>query len=510
MAYRRGRGLTSQAALVCMMILLLGLAGCSMLNGFLDPGKLGDFPAEYKEGGIRRVLTPRDSPYGPPGASEPTPEDLVPLYEDYRLAAGDVITVIIEGLRNPGVPEQLQLEVSASGNIRIPYLGAVKAAGLTELELENELEARLQDAELVPAAEVNVYAQTKQERSIVVRGWVGRPGLYPLPKPDLRLLEFIGVIGDIGADVKRFYIIRREETDELPLAPLPGAQPGELLYEPPPGPDDDRFGTFSAQQGGGQPPPAETQPEITREQLEDVMTPPLTTRGAEEPALAPIIFDPRTGELVERAPEATLREEAAAPLPPEEMLEEEPFDWEDVPPIELSQRIIEIDARALFNGDPRYNVVLRPQDVLSVPYDTGVFYVMGEVNRPGVYAFSGREITLKQAIALTGGLGPLAWPMRVEIIRHEPGTDKQITIPVNLDAIFSGLEDDLYLRDDDVVNVGTSVISPFLFVIRNSFRFTYGFGFVYDRNFADKDAYGARINPEALEIQRRSQRGLPF
>jgi hypothetical protein len=53
-------------------------------------------------------------------------------------------------------------------------------------------------------------------------------------------------------------------------------------------------------------------------------------------------------------------------------------------------------------------------------------------------------------------------------------------------------------------------VAPFLFVIRNSFRFTYGFGFVYDRNFADKDSYSSKINPEVLEQQRRAQRGLPF
>jgi hypothetical protein len=79
-----------------------------------------------------------------------------------------------------------------------------------------------------------------------------------------------------------------------------------------------------------------------------------------------------------------------------------------------------------------------------------------------------------------------------------------------MDAIFAGLEDDVLLRDDDIVNVGTHVIAPFLFVIRNSFRFTYGFGFVYDRNFADIDSYSNKINPQITEQSRRQSRGLPF
>ena len=45
---------------------------------------------------------------------------------------------------------------------------------------------------------------------------------------------------------------------------------------------------------------------------------------------------------------------------------------------------------------------------------------------------------------------------------------------------------------------------------RNSFRFSYGLGFVYDRNFADKDTFFAQ---EQLKTRRRAEaeaRGLPY
>ena len=230
-----------------------------------------------------------------------------------------------------------------------------------------------------------------------------------------------------------------------------------------------------------------------------------------------MIFDPVTGTLQEAPSEGIAKPErglAAEPIGQpayhRTLREDTAFDWDDVPEYELSQRVIEIDVGGLKAGDPRQNIVVRDRDMINIPIDAGVFYVMGEVNRPGVYAFSGREITVKQAIAIVGGFGRLAWPTRCEIVRREPGTDKQLTIPVNLDHVFAGLEDDILLRDDDILNVGTDIIAPFLFVIRNSFRFTYGFGFVYDRNFADKDAYGGQINPKTLEIQRRQNQGLPF
>ena len=504
-------------------LLLPGVSGCAIMNGFLDPTKVGQFPLEYQERGIRRILTPRDTPSGPPNASEPTPQDLVPVYSDYRLAPGDVVAVVVQDLVAPGVAEQAALEVSSTGNIRVPQLGPVKVDGLTDGELEEELKARLREAELLPMPDVRVFVQTKRGRVFTVRGAVGAPGLYPITEPDTRLLDVIGLARDISPNVPRFYVIRRSgAATEGPAADgseteFEEAEPEGWVIPPP---DEEDFqATFSTAVGLGQrqPPPAD-EPELDVSDLEAAIAPPQPTTGRAEiepdAPFEPLVFDPRTGELLESDRLSEPREaEPTKPAPESvgtERFEGEPFDWEDVPELELDQRVIEIDARALFAGDPRFNIVIRDRDVISVPVDTGVYYLMGEVARPGVYGFGGRDITIKQALASSGGFSPFAWPQRCEIIRHEPGTDKQLTIPVNLDAVFAGLEDDVYLRDDDILNVGTHFVSPFLYVIRNSFRFTYGFGFVYDRNFADKDAYGAQINPETLAIQRRQQQGLPF
>jgi polysaccharide export outer membrane protein len=520
MNYRRGLSFAC-GALCCLSLLLPGLAGCAMLNSFLDPTAVGQFPAEYKERGIRRILTPRDSPPGLPNASEPTPQDLVPVYEDYRLGPGDVLGLAVYDLVATGQPEQSQLEISPSGNLRVPQLGSVKVSGLTEQELEEELKARYREAQILANPDVRLTTLMRRGRMFIVRGSVGRAGQYPIGDPDTRLLDAIGQVQDIGANVQRLYVIRRTQPAKgaKEAAPFEEAPGNEGLVIPPPE-EQDFQSSFSAVRGlARQEPPASRpeEPKLEKRDLEEVLAPGQATRpttrrpGQEtEPPFPPLILDSQTGKPLERerAPAPT---EPARPVPgaPQERVEP-PFEWEAVPELELEQRVIEIDVRALFAGDPRYNIVVRDRDVINVPIDTGVFYLMGEVNRPGVYGFNGRDITIKQALSLTGGMTPLGWPQRCEIIRHEPGTDKQLTIPVNLDAVFAGLEDDIFLRDDDIFNVGTHVVAPFLFVIRNSFRFTYGFGFVYDRNFADQDAYGAKLNPEIVEQQKRQARGLPF
>jgi protein involved in polysaccharide export with SLBB domain len=493
-------------------------------NSFLDPTKVGHFPVDAHEGGIRRILSPRETPPGLANATEPVPQDLVPVYDEYHIGPGDTVAVMIQDLLAGGQPFQAVVEVSALGEIRVPDLGSIKIAGLTEQEVEQELTARLKEGGLLPRPIVMVIVQLKRGRVYNVMGAVGAPGMYPIGQPDLRLLEAFGAAGDVAPTARKAYVIRRE-SGPSGAEVAPPAPPEEGWVIPPPVEEQpENPASFLTTAGltpspginaGAQESGPASQPP-TREELADLIsrgaqTRP-TSRGAgpaEEPAFPPIIFDPATGRVLEAPPEAPPAQPTPPPEPAERELEQ-PFDWENVEQIPLEQRVIAIDLTELRAGNPRYNLVVRNHDVINVPADTGVFYVMGEVNRPGVYAFGGREITVKQALAICGGFAYLAWPQRCELIRREPGTDKQVTRTVNLDAIFAGLEDDFYLRDDDVLNVGTHLVAPFLFVIRNSFRFTYGFGFVYDRNFADKDAYGAKYNPQILEEQRRAQRGLPF
>jgi len=136
-------------------------------------------------------------------------------------------------------------------------------------------------------------------------------------------------------------------------------------------------------------------------------------------------------------------------------------------------------------GDWKQNIVIRKNDVIRIPpMPTGEFYVMGEVQRPGVYSLTGRKITLKMAVAAAGNLGPLAWPKNSILIRRI-GRNQEQTFPINLESIFTGQDPDVYLKPNDVIAVGTHWKSSFLAVLRNAFRMTYGFGFIYDRNFSD-------------------------
>jgi polysaccharide biosynthesis/export protein len=170
------------------------------------------------------------------------------------------------------------------------------------------------------------------------------------------------------------------------------------------------------------------------------------------------------------------RPSAGEKLPPE-------LEWEQA----IQTRLIRIPADKLLAGDPRYNIIIKPGDTIHVPVDIiGEFAIMGNVNRSGYIDITGRPMTLKMAIAAAGGLGPLAWPKKVEVVRRI-GTAREEIVLVDLDKIASGEQPDFFIKPNDLINVGTHATARWRAVLRNAFRATYGFGFVYDRNFADID-----------------------
>lgn len=188
--------------------------------------------------------------------------------------------------------------------------------------------------------------------------------------------------------------------------------------------------------------------------------------------------------------EPAVKVEKGIGRPPEAEVPEE-FDWDGIGVGKVQRRVIRIPADKLSGGDPRYNIVVRPGDSIQVPVDIiGEFCIMGNVNAQGYVNITGRPMTLKMAIAAAGGLGPLAWPKRCEVVRRISKNKEEIVM-VDLGKIARGEQPDFFIKPNDLINVGTHPTSRWRAVLRNAFRATYGFGFVYDRNFADRD-YGTR------------------
>ena len=91
----------------------------------------------------------------------------------------------------------------------------------------------------------------------------------------------------------------------------------------------------------------------------------------------------------------------------------------------------------LDSGDPKFNLVLRGGDVVSVPR-AGVVYAVGAVQHPGgfVMASDRQQLTVLKVLALSGGLTSTAKIKNAVIIRQSAESNRQ-QVPVDLERILA-------------------------------------------------------------------------
>jgi polysaccharide export outer membrane protein len=123
---------------------------------------------------------------GGPGSELPPLPDAGP--PDYSLGPGDQVRIITYGEENLTG----EFRVNDSGNISLPLIGTVHAAGLTSSGLEGAVAGALRHGDLVrgPSVAVEVIGY----RPIYVLGEVNKPGQYSY-QPGMTVLSAIALGG---------------------------------------------------------------------------------------------------------------------------------------------------------------------------------------------------------------------------------------------------------------------------------------------------------------------------
>ncbi|MFM1848099.1 MAG: hypothetical protein RL417_1573 [Pseudomonadota bacterium] len=116
----------------------------------------------------------------------------------YRIGAGDEVEINVFD-----VPElNVTVRVRESGFMSLPLIGPVKAAGLSEPELLEELSGRL--TAFVRQPQVSVFISNYGSQKVAVMGAVRNPGTYPLKKGSNSLLELISEAGGVSDKAGNF------------------------------------------------------------------------------------------------------------------------------------------------------------------------------------------------------------------------------------------------------------------------------------------------------------------
>ncbi len=482
-------------------------------------------------------------------ATRPGPEDWEYHEKDYVIGVTDILDIIIQDVYAVGLETSLRREVADSGYVDLPQLSKrIKADGLTAMELISEIEKAYITDGILSDPDIAVIVAARRQQTFGISGAVMRVGTYNITKPNMRLIDALTLAGGISQmDIETIFIIRQERAIKIPhvekdtkvldpkvptltpestqapvksdkkpepksetsvpaipttvkqqrtdLEDLLGdafAVPDEKTPEKP-APDNEKVNPsvihYSEIGATGKPsvsPSSEKPKPPVYEYRDGVWQKVSVKESPPDKVKIPLISSPDTTPAHTERSGANKSQKISKSTPKPELIisEDDPYGWGSLEKKELV-RVIAINLNSLQRGDWNQNIVIREGDVIRVPpLPVGEFYVYGEVQRPGVYSLTGRKITIKMAMAASGNLGPLAWPENSILVRRI-GRNQEQTFPINLERIFKGQDADVFLKPNDVLFVGTHWKSSFLAVLRNAFRMTYGFGFIYDRNFSD-------------------------
>jgi polysaccharide biosynthesis/export protein len=147
----------------------------------------------------------------PAPAATPSPLDLASAYQ---IGPEDVLEISV--WKNPELSRTVP--VRPDGKVSLPLVNDIQAAGLTPVDLRDQVTAKL--AEYIPAPEVSVIVREVHSRKVTVAGAVKLPGRYEL-KSTMTVLEVIALAQGLTdfASRDRIVILRQngQKTERIPF-----------------------------------------------------------------------------------------------------------------------------------------------------------------------------------------------------------------------------------------------------------------------------------------------------
>jgi polysaccharide export outer membrane protein len=131
--------------------------------------------------------------------------DPMPTYnpQEYLIGSEDVLDINV--FEAPEMNREVR--VSASGEISLPLLGAVRAAGLTPRELETSLQELLHQ-KYMKDPHIGVFVREMQSHPVSVMGAVRKPGIFQI-RGSKTLLEILSLAEGLADDAGEEVIILR-------------------------------------------------------------------------------------------------------------------------------------------------------------------------------------------------------------------------------------------------------------------------------------------------------------
>lgn len=111
---------------------------------------------------------------------------------EYRIGPSDLLSVSVFQVEDL----DREVRVNNAGQVTLPLVGAIDAAGRTVDQLEQDIAARYAER-FLQDPQVTVFVQEFASQRVTVGGSVEKPGIYPMTSSRLTLLQALALAGGL-------------------------------------------------------------------------------------------------------------------------------------------------------------------------------------------------------------------------------------------------------------------------------------------------------------------------
>jgi len=337
-------------------------------------------------------------------------------FTSYTIGVGDTLGITV--YRNSDI--NCSSQVDTMGNISIPLVGVLKAAGLTPYQLQDKIIENLK--KYITKPQITVTVSTYQSQKVTMIGEVNSPGLLNIekPKPISSLISLAGGFTE-NANKENVYIVRKTPNGSQQITVnmkkvLEGVdvkqniliQKNDTIYVP----RDERRVTVLGEVNS----PGTISINVSLGILEAITKAGNFTTEANKNNIIIIGKDAKSNVKI-------------------------------------------VDYQQILNKkDLSMNITLCDGDVIYVPHENKQILILGEINNPGIIN-NDPPLTLLEAIARKGGITETGNKSKVFVIRG--GVDKANITTYNLKKLLKegDVSQNVLLQKGDIVYVPPTFIA---------------------------------------------------
>jgi len=197
-------------------------------------GKKTELEQESEEMPEPEMEEPQKDPETAEQEEEPEQEEpKLPRIDEakgaYKLKTGDILMITLTG--SGGLNDRIETVVDEEGGVKLRFIGAVKADGLTPTELEREIEAEYTDRQKI-YKEV-VARVVVPNRFYFIGREVRAPGRYPIVGK-VSLSQAISAAGNFTewANERKIILVRGNERFEIDFREISRDPSKDILLQP--------------------------------------------------------------------------------------------------------------------------------------------------------------------------------------------------------------------------------------------------------------------------------------